>query len=31
MRLEQVEDILEYTERFKINVRLIARDFKKGF
>ena len=26
-----VEDILEYTERFKINGRLIAIDFKKAF
>ena len=26
-----VEDILEYTERFKINRRLIAIDFKKAF
>ena len=25
-----VEDILEYTERFKINGRLIAIDFKKA-
>ena len=26
-----VEDILEYTERFKMNERLIAIDFKKAF
>ena len=26
-----VEDILEYTERFKINGRLIAIDFKRAF
>ena len=26
-----VEDILEYTERFKINGKLIAIDFKKAF
>ena len=26
-----VEDILEYTERFKINGRLIAIDFNKAF
>ena len=26
-----VEDILDYTERFKINGRLIAIDFKKAF
>ena len=26
-----VEDILEYTERFKISGRLIAIDFKKAF
>ena len=32
MRLEQyVEDILDYTERFKINGRLMAIDFKKTF
>ena len=26
-----VQDILEYTERFKINGKLIAIDFKKAF
>ena len=30
-RTRTVEDILDYTERFKVNGRLIAIDFKKAF